>query len=198
MIKSHILGRELLTLSKCLHIVSTECSFFSVTRARLGKTDAELDKETNLPEPKELVIYNCRRNIDARPRKLNLLAKQIRYLPLSEAIKQMEFSAKQAAKSIKEVLEETQEKAQAEHSVADVSTLWVAESYVGRGFIEKKMIRHGRGRFGAGRKAFTHYFLVVKEGLPKPKQQRRSNEDKTHRQQYAEYQPKIVNSLAWW
>lgn len=74
----------------------------------------------------------------------------------------------------------------------------LAESYVGRGFIEKKLIRHARGRYGRGRKAFTHYFLVVKEGLPKPKNQKRSHLEKKEVERYMQYQPRILDSHAWW
>lgn len=74
----------------------------------------------------------------------------------------------------------------------------LAESYVGRGFIEKSVIRHGRGRYGQGRKAYTHYFVVVKEGLPKPRNQRRTHEEKTDFQRYIEYKPKILDSHASW
>ena len=77
-------------------------------------------------------------------------------------------------------------------------SLLLAESYVGRGYIEKNMIRHGRGRYGRGRKAYTHYFVVVKEGLPKPKDQRRTSEEKTEFERYVEHQPKIMDSHAWW
>lgn len=74
----------------------------------------------------------------------------------------------------------------------------LAESYVGRGFIEKKLIRHGRGRFGKGWKAYTHYFVVVKEGLPKPKDQKRSHDEKTEFERNLECQPKIIDSHSWW
>jgi hypothetical protein len=80
----------------------------------------------------------------------------------------------------------------------ELFSLLLAESYVGRGFIEKSAIRHGRGRYGRGRKAYTHYFVVVKEGLPKPKDERRSQEEKTEFERYVEHQPKIMDSHAWW
>ena len=190
--------RGIFPLTRCIHSATWNSNYFSVSRTQQGNTEQELDKQTNVSSDKDLVIYNCRKNIDARPRKLNLLAKQVRCLPLSNAIQQMEFSVKKAATSIKEVLIETQDKAKIEHGITDASSLWVAESYVGRGFIEKNMIRHARGRYGRGRKAYTHYFVVVKEGLPKPKDQRRSHEEKTEFERYIQHQPKIMDSHAWW
>ncbi|EDO37206.1 predicted protein, partial [Nematostella vectensis] len=109
-------------------------------------------------------IHHCRRSVRSGPRKMNLVARQIRGLSVTEAIKQMEFSPKKAATTVKEVLQEAQNTAQRNYGIEDKENLWVAESYVGKGKYFKKLRYHARGRFGIEHVHYSHYFLVLREG----------------------------------
>ncbi|XP_031563200.1 39S ribosomal protein L22, mitochondrial-like [Actinia tenebrosa] len=182
-----------------MHTGSPRTASFSVTRAVWGKTQAELEQEKGIPEqPTKERIYNSRRDIRCGPRKLNLVARQIRGLGITEAIKQMEFSPKKAAITVKEVLEETQKAATTSHKLEDKANLWVAESFVGKGRYYKKIRMHARGRFGIEERKYSHYFVVLQEGPKLGKNKRRRLKHMTELEEIRRHPRYIKNSLSWW
>lgn len=185
-------------LSSKLH-TSTGCpATFSVTRELWGKTQAEIEEEQGIPEPPRETIYHCAREIRCSPIKMNLVAAQIRGLPVQEAIKQMTFSPKRAATFVKKAIAEAQKIAVQKHGIEDKTHLWVAESYVGKGRYIKKIRIHGRGRFGIQEKKFCHYFLVLKEGTGREKNIKRRLKHMNELEEIQHHPRHIVNSLAWW
>eukprot|EP00112_Aurelia_sp_Birch-Aquarium-sp1_P010604 Seg226.2 transcript_id=Seg226.2/GoldUCD/mRNA.D3Y31 product="39S ribosomal protein L22 mitochondrial" pseudo=true protein_id=Seg226.2/GoldUCD/D3Y31 len=186
--------------SKIFHsLVSRRCmSQISITRAMLGMSEAESKKIEEIPNPPQLKIYHCKRDVRGMPRKMNIVAHQIRKLPVDEAITQMRFSPKKAAETILQTLEEAQKIAVEKYGVEDKSNLWVEQSYVGRGRHIKQIKYHAKGRFGNMKIYFCNYFLVLQEGpaLGKNKRKRRS-----HLNELAllERSPEhIMNSLSWY
>ncbi|XP_020910056.1 39S ribosomal protein L22, mitochondrial [Exaiptasia diaphana] len=172
---------------------------FSVSHAVWGKTNTELEQERGIPEQQtKQKIYNSRRDIRCGPQKLNLVARQIRGLEINEALKQMEFSPKKAAITVKEVLEETQKLAASKHGIEDKSNLWVAESYVGKGRYIKKIRYHARGRFGIEERKYSHYFLMLQEGPLLGKNKRRRLKHMGELEEINRHPRNIKNSLAWW
>jgi large subunit ribosomal protein L22 len=106
------------------------------------------------------------------------LGEQIRGLPVEKAIIQTTFSPKKAAIFIKEVLMDTHDRAQRVYNCTK-GNLYVAESYVGRGPILKRIRYHAKGRFGTERNRYSHYFLILREGPP-PKKKKREKESRKH------------------
>jgi len=96
------------------------------------------------------------------PKKLNLIARQIRGLRVSEAILQMGFSPKGPAKRIQRMLTQTVTTAQHNQGF-DSERLWVREAYVGKGLFLDRIRIHGKGRFGKMQHKFTHMKVVLEE-----------------------------------
>jgi len=81
-------------------------TYFSVTRQKLGRSDAEIKKELTIPEPPVLEIRHGRNDIKMNKKKLWNAANLVARMPIEEAIVQSEFSGKLASQVVKEVLEE--------------------------------------------------------------------------------------------
>ncbi|CAO3663757.1 unnamed protein product [Rhizopus stolonifer] len=102
-------------------------------------------------------------NFRASPQKLNMLARQIRNLPVEEAIKQMEFSDKRTAKKVLHNL------AFARKNAADqkqMHNLVVSQAWVGKGTYQKRVNAHGRGQFGIKDVKRAHIKFLFKEAVP--------------------------------
>ena len=65
------------------------------------------------------------------PQKLNLLAQQIRGLPVQKAIDEMQFSRKRAAADVRKLLKSAVANAENNHDL-DIDSLVVAEAHVGK------------------------------------------------------------------
>ncbi|KAI9482454.1 39S ribosomal protein L22, mitochondrial [Coemansia sp. RSA 989] len=102
-------------------------------------------------------------NFLVSPRKLRLLGNQITGLTITEAIRQMEFSAKKPAKRIKSALVWARKNAIFQKQMnPDKMVLKLVR--VGRGTkFPKKLDYKGRGRFGIIRKPKAHMTFVVWE-----------------------------------
>ena len=177
--------------------ITRHSSYFSVTRAILGQSEKEKEKQQGIPNPPPLTIYHARRDIRGQPKKYNNVAALIRGMPIEEAIDQMEFSPKGAAATVKEVLEEAQDIAVNKHGVEDKNNLYVHESFVGRGVHHKTIKYHGRGRHGVMRRYYCHYFLVLKEGPPPDKVVVRKYRDLCELERARVWPKTIKNSLSW-
>ncbi|CAH1959117.1 unnamed protein product [Acanthoscelides obtectus] len=76
-------------------------------------------------EPRPGFVCHQRANIKYSPKKMWYLASFIRGMAVDEAIKQLKFVTKKAAKDIREVLEEAKELAMKDHNVEYPSNMWV-------------------------------------------------------------------------
>ncbi|KAI8985887.1 ribosomal protein L22/L17 [Pilobolus umbonatus] len=112
-------------------------------------------------------------NFRTSPRKLNMLARQIRNLPVEEAIKQMEFSDKRSAKKILHNLAFATKNATEQKEMKD---LVVSQAWVGKGRFITRPNYHGRGQFGLkqSKEAHISFILKEKEAVEKSKEDRRS------------------------
>ncbi|XP_064225632.1 large ribosomal subunit protein uL22m-like [Aotus nancymaae] len=113
-------------------------------------------------------IYHCRRQIKDSKDKMWYLAKLIQGMSIDQALAQLEFSNKNGAKIIKEVLLEAQDMAVRDHNVEFRSNLYIADSTSGQGQCLKCIRYHGRGYFGIMEKVYCHYFVKLVEGPPPP------------------------------
>ncbi|KAI7858695.1 ribosomal protein L22/L17 [Circinella umbellata] len=99
-------------------------------------------------------------NMKTSPRKLNMLARQIRNLPVDEAIKQMEFSSKRTASKILHNLAFAKKNATEQK---DMKNLIVAQAWVGKGRYIKRIKPHGRGQFGVMHHKEAHIKFLLEE-----------------------------------
>ncbi|KAI9323780.1 ribosomal protein L22/L17 [Dichotomocladium elegans] len=99
-------------------------------------------------------------NMPTSPRKLNMLARQIRNMPVDEAIKQMEFSPKRTAKKILHNLAFARKLAKEQHGMENPI---VAQAWVGKGRYLQRVKPHGRGQFGIMHHKQAHIKFLLKD-----------------------------------
>jgi large subunit ribosomal protein L22 len=96
------------------------------------------------------------------PRKLNLVAQQIRGLAVSKALAELTFSKKRISGAVKKTLQSAIANAENNHGL-DVDELVVAEAYVGKNLVMKRFSPRARGRAGRIEKPFSQITIVVRE-----------------------------------
>jgi large subunit ribosomal protein L22 len=102
------------------------------------------------------------RAVRTSARKLNLVAASIRGKMASAALTQLRFEKRRIAKEVKKVLQAAVANAENNHGL-DVDRLYVAEAWVGRAFVMKRMHTRGRGRSAGIEKPFSNLTIVVRE-----------------------------------
>lgn len=102
------------------------------------------------------------RTLRVSPRKLNLVAEQIRGLPVSRALIELEFSRRRIAGDVRKVLQSAIANAENTHGL-DVDRLVVARASVGPGLKARRLRPAGRGRVHPYRKEFSNLEIVVRE-----------------------------------
>ena len=95
-------------------------------------------------------------------RKLNLVAASIRGKSAAAALTQLTFEKRRIAVEVKKVLQAAVANAENNHGL-DVDKLYVAEAWVGRAFVMKRMHTRGRGKSAGIEKPFSNLTIVVKE-----------------------------------
>lgn len=103
-----------------------------------------------------------RRKIRVSPRKLNLVAQQIRGMTASKAINALTFSPKRHAIEVKKALESAIANAENNHGL-DIDYLVVSNASVGQGFAMKRFHARAKGRGARIKKYFSHIFIEVTE-----------------------------------
>lgn len=101
-------------------------------------------------------------NLRTSPIKLNDVAGLIRGLKAGEAMNQLAFSRRRIAKDVRKCLQSAIANAENNHNL-DVDSLVVAEAYVGKALVMKRMHTRGRGRSAQVLKAFSNITIVVRE-----------------------------------
>lgn len=96
------------------------------------------------------------------PQKLNLLAQLIRGKKVDRAIADLTFSRKRIAKDVKKTLESAIANAENNHDL-DVDALVVAEAYVGKNLVLKRMRARARGRSGWILKPFAQITVILRQ-----------------------------------
>ena len=95
-------------------------------------------------------------------RKLNLVAASIRGKTAAAALIQLTFEKRRVAHEVKKVLQAAVSNAENNHGL-DVDKLYVAEAWVGRAFVMKRMHTRGRGKSAGIEKPYSNLTIVVKE-----------------------------------
>jgi len=96
------------------------------------------------------------------PQKLNLLAQQIRGLPVQRAMDEMEFSRKRASDDVRKLLKSAVANAENNHAL-DIDSLVVAEAHVGKNLLMKRIRARARGRAARIVKPFSQLTIVLRD-----------------------------------
>ncbi len=96
------------------------------------------------------------------PQKLNLLAQLIRGKKVDRALADLAFSRKRIAKDVKKTLQSAVANAENNHNL-DVDSLVVAEAYVGKNLVMKRMRPRARGRSARILKPFAQITVVLRQ-----------------------------------
>jgi large subunit ribosomal protein L22 len=102
------------------------------------------------------------RNIRVSPRKLNLVAQQIRGQKVERALNVLTFSQKRIASVVKKTLQSAIANAENNHDL-DVDDLVVKEASVGKNLVMKRFHARARGNSGGIEKFFSQITIVVEE-----------------------------------
>jgi large subunit ribosomal protein L22 len=102
------------------------------------------------------------RNIRVSPRKLNLVAQQIRGKKVDNALNVLTFSQKRIAGVVKKTLQSAIANAENNHDL-DVDDLVVKEASVGKNLVMKRFHARARGNAGGIEKFFSQITIVVEE-----------------------------------
>ncbi len=102
------------------------------------------------------------RNIRVSPRKLNLVAQQIRGLKVERALNELTFSEKRIAGTVKKALQSAIANAENNHDL-DVDDLVVKEAVVGKNLLLRRFHPRARGNSGGIEKFFSQITIVVEE-----------------------------------
>ena len=94
--------------------------------------------------------------------KLNLVAQMIRGRSVSNALADLTFSRKRIAREVKKTLESAIANAENNHDL-DVDSLIVAEAYVGKNLVLKRIRPRARGRVGRIQKPISQLTVVVRQ-----------------------------------
>jgi large subunit ribosomal protein L22 len=110
------------------------------------------------------------RNIRVSPRKLNLVAQQIRGKKVDRALSELTFSQKRIAGVVKKTLQSAVANAENNHDL-DVDDLVVAEASVGKNLVMKRFHARARGNAGGIEKFFSQITIVVEEKREEAKEE---------------------------
>ncbi|MGH6802935.1 MAG: 50S ribosomal protein L22 [Methyloceanibacter sp.] len=102
------------------------------------------------------------RQMRVSPQKLNLLAQLIRGKKVDRALADLTFSRKRIAKDVKKTLESAIANAENNHDL-DVDALVVAEAYVGKNLVLKRVRARARGRAGRIEKPFAQITVILRQ-----------------------------------
>jgi large subunit ribosomal protein L22 len=103
-----------------------------------------------------------RRLLRVSPQKLNLLAQLIRGKKVDRALADLTFSRKRVAKDVKKTLQSAIANAENNHDL-DVDSLVVAEAYVGKNLVMKRLRARARGRAARIDKPFAQITVVLRQ-----------------------------------
>lgn len=102
------------------------------------------------------------RMLRTSPRKLNLVAGLIRGLRAERALAELEFSHRRIANDVRKALLSAIANAENNHSL-DIDALVVAEAFVGKNLVMKRMSTRARGRGARIEKPFSQITIVLRE-----------------------------------
>jgi len=136
-----------------------------------------MGKESRARVLKDHQAMAVARNIRVSPRKLNLVAQQIRGQKVDRALNVLTFSQKRIAGVVKKALQSAIANAENNHDL-DVDDLVVAEASVGKNLVMKRFHARARGNAGGIEKFFSQLTIVVEEKREEKKEEVKPAEGK--------------------
>jgi large subunit ribosomal protein L22 len=121
-----------------------------------------MGKESRARVLKDNQAMAVARNIRVSPRKLNLVAQQIRGKKVDRALNELTFSQKRIAGAVKKALQSAIANAENNHDL-DVDDLVVKEASVGKNLVMKRFHPRARGNSGGIEKFFSQITIVVEQ-----------------------------------
>ena len=137
-----------------------------------------MGKESRARVLKDHQAMAIARNIRVSPRKLNLVAQQIRGKKVDNALNVLTFSQKRIASVVKKTLQSAIANAENNHDL-DVDDLVVAEASVGKNLVMKRFHARARGNAGGIEKFFSQITIVVEEKREEKKEEAKPAQGKT-------------------
>ena len=137
-----------------------------------------MGKESRARVLKDHQAMAVARNIRVSPRKLNLVAQQIRGQKVDRALNVLTFSQKRIAGVVKKALQSAIANAENNHDL-DVDDLVVAEASVGKNLVMKRFHARARGNAGGIEKFFSQLTIVVEEKREEKKEEAKPAQGKT-------------------
>ena len=121
-----------------------------------------MGKKKNPPKQASNESRAVLRMYKSSPQKLNLLAQQIRGLPVERALNELQFSRKRPAADIRKCLQSAIANAENNHSL-DIDSLVVAEAHVGKNMVMKRIRARARGRSARILKPFSQVTIILRD-----------------------------------
>lgn len=124
----------------------------------LSSGTSESQKVVSKPSKVQAVL----KGIKQSPKKVNLVAALVRGMRVEDALLQLQVTIKRAAKTVYQVIHSARANATHNHGL-DPEKLLVAEAFVGKGFYQKRISYHARGRSGIKVRPECRLTVVVRE-----------------------------------
>lgn len=102
------------------------------------------------------------RMVRTSPQKLNLIAQSIRGMTVEKALAELEFSPKRKSTEVRKLLQSVIANAENNHGL-DIDSLIVAEAYVGKNLVMKRLRARARGRAARILKPFSQMTIIVRD-----------------------------------
>ena len=96
------------------------------------------------------------------PQKLRLVIDQVRGMGVQQAVITLQFMPKKGAEFVQKALKSAIANAENNHQL-DVDRLYVAEAFVGKGLVMKRLSARARGRAARIEKPFSNLTVIVRE-----------------------------------
>ncbi|RHY34400.1 hypothetical protein DYB32_000957 [Aphanomyces invadans] len=129
----------------------------------------EAAEEIALPSIEDAVefrsVKTVKKEIRVSPRKLSMLAQQIRGLTAPEALVQMQFSPKRKSTIVKKTIQNAVNLADIYYGI-EPSALKIEQAFVTKGMFLKRVKFMGRGNTGIKHRGHSHLTIILREFDP--------------------------------
>lgn len=125
---------------------------------QLSTGTVESQKVVSKPSKVQAVL----KGIKQSPKKVNLVAALVRGMRVEDALLQLQVTVKRAAKTVYQVIHSARANATHNHGL-DPEKLLLAEAFVGKGFYQKRISYHSKGRCGIKVRPECRLTIVVRE-----------------------------------
>ncbi|KAK0584219.1 hypothetical protein LWI29_009444 [Acer saccharum] len=124
----------------------------------VGSGKAEDKKVVSKPAKVQAIL----KGIKQSPKKVNLVAALVRGMRVEDALLQLQVTIKRSAKTVYQVIHSARANATHNHGL-DPERLLVAEAFVGKGFFQKRISYHAKGKCGIKVRPECRLTVVVRE-----------------------------------